>query len=849
VVAPRNRKHLLVPRDPAVEAYGRPPRGGGAAKPSAPVGGRQAHGIALRASLQQVEADALLRRAAATIAVPTARSGIYVEFEAMPGLDLAIKSFEQTTARDQHTHIEVVAVRTDEASATAAGPATTIQRATVFVPDGKTAMFVKKFEAYAASAAGDSGRHRDFADRISSLRLATIQALWTDAASAYPKDDELIWWEVWLRKTDGHAHRRFSQFAKLAEIELGRRKLEFDDRIVVLVRATPRDLGGAIDILDDIAEFRRAKDLAAFLVNESAAVQGDWVRELAGRIQGPERNAVAVTVLDSGVTQGHPLLAVALDRSDVHAVDPAWGGNDDGGSQPGHGTQMAGLALYDDLSPHLAGRGPVVLKHRLESVKILPPPWAGVNAPDNYGAVTATAVSYPEIQAPERGRVFSMAVTTSDQRDRGQPTAWSAAVDALCVGRSFAVTDDGIEFTGTGPGRLFVISAGNTTHLERAHLVRSDLEPVEDPAQAWNALTVGAFTRRAVIEDVRFDSWTPLSPAGELSPHSTTSVGFSKPWPVKPDIVMEGGNVGVNGADEIHDAIADLEPLTTNYKPLDKAFVTTSGTSAACSSAARLCARVMADYRDLWPETVRGLLVHAARWTQPMFAHLATGTNNLTARSRLLRRYGYGVPDEERVLRSANDALTLIAQSTLQPFNKGAFKDMHLFDLPWPTAVLQGLGELEVRLNVTLSYFIEPNPARRGWQARHRYQSHALRFEVRRPAELTDEFRRRVNQLALEDGEARPDHARDAGWYFGAQAREHGSVHSDYWTGTAADLAQRGMIAVHPVTGWWKEQKKRDRSAAGVRYALIVSIETPGVETDIWTPVAQQIQVPVDISV
>jgi hypothetical protein len=38
------------------------------------------------------------------------------------------------------------------------------------------------------------------------------------------------------------------------------------------------------------------------------------------------------------------------------------------------------------------------------------------------------------------------------------------------------------------------------------------------------------------------------------------------------------------------------------------------------------------------------------------------------------------------------------------------------------------------------------------------------------------------------------------------------------------------------------------RSNLGARYALVVSIETPGVETDIWTPVAQQIGVPVEIA-
>lgn len=43
---------------------------------------------------------------------------------------------------------------------------------------------------------------------------------------------------------------------------------------------------------------------------------------------------------------------------------------------------------------------------------------------------------------------------------------------------------------------------------------------------------------------------------------------------------------------------------------------------------------------------------------------------------------------------------------------------MALHELPWPRGVLDGLGEVQVGLRITLSYFIEPNPSRRGWKSR-----------------------------------------------------------------------------------------------------------------------------------
>jgi hypothetical protein len=85
------------------------------------------------------------------------------------------------------------------------------------------------------------------------------------------------------------------------------------------------------------------------------------------------------------------------------------------------------------------------------------------------------------------------------------------------------------------------------------------------------------------------------------------------------------------------------------------------------------------------------------------------------------------------------------------------------------------------------------------------------------------------------------------GWHVGSETRNRGSVHSDIWEGTAADLAARGLIAIFPVTGWWKELKARDQSDLGARYSLLISIETPIQEVDIWTPVAVEAGVPIVI--
>jgi hypothetical protein len=768
--------------------------------------------------------------------------GLYVQFESQPGISLHVTSLENSIQG-----IEVVAV---SHSTTDEPEPRRIERATVFVPDGKVKHFLKRFESYSKTTPKKERerRYEDMIDPVATLRLATLRGLWTDTSETYPEEHETIWWEVWLRRQDGDELTRLMEFADAQEINVAPRRLMFDDRIVTLVRSTPVQLAASIDVLNDVAEVRKAKETATVFVDMNAKDQGEWTMELRDRVTPPAADAPAVCVLDTGVTRGHPLLAAALDTVDCHSCDPTWGTHD----HLGHGTEMAGLALYGDLTPILASNQRVTLRHRLESVKILPPDGHPANPPDLYGAVTAEAASRAEIQAPERRRTFSMSIAATDERDRGQPTSWSAAVDALAAGRSFDSSTQGFDYLDERDDRarrLFVLCAGNIAPeaLSDNHLDRSDTDAIHDPGQAWNALTVGALTEKAAISDSTWASWQPVARPGELSPWSTTGVTFADEWPIKPDVVFEGGNAVKNGKGEINFPCPDLALISTYFRPADKSFVLSWATSAATAQAARLAALISAEYPGYWPETLRGLVVHSAEWSAQMKTHLR-GASGKRGRAKLVQRYGFGVPSSERATRSANDALTLIAQSSIRPFAEGKMRELHFFDLPWPRDVLAELGPTPVRLRITLSYFIEPNPGRRGWKKRHRYASHGLRFDVKGPTESLEEFRKRLNMKALEEDEAKPTTGGNSSeWYLGERARSRGSLHSDILSCNAADLAERGVIAVYPVSGWWKDQPKRDRSALGARYALVVSIETPGVETDIWTPVAQQVGVGIAI--
>jgi hypothetical protein len=120
---------------------------------------------------------------------------------------------------------------------------------------------------------------------------------------------------------------------------------------------------------------------------------------------------------------------------------------------------------------------------------------------------------------------------------------------------------------------------------------------------------------------------------------------------------------------------------------------------------------------------------------------------------------------------------------------------------------------------------------------------------VKRATESLDEFKLRINAHGRED-DYDEDHVGETGrWELGVRGPTNGSIHSNTWFGGAAELADRGYIAVHPTLGWWRTRTNERRYDRRVHYSLIVTISTPLQDVDIYTPVANQIGVAVPVEV
>lgn len=786
-------------------------------QPEFPAHVPREHAAFLRRRLEEARTASGISEPPTAAAVP-GRAGVYLEFESEPGFDQFLERLDRKW------------VRLLNARRTAHG----VTSALVYIETGKLHVFEQMLEQYGQELT-DSGapRHRTIFDTVRDIRGAALRSFWTDSASRFPTGTQAIWWEVWLRAEVTDVLSQFQEAVRSLGMDVSEEVLYFPDRVVTAAFGRAEQLSASLQVLDSLAELRRLDESPTFFVSTRPPGVQEWLRELLSRSARPD-DGVAICLLDTGVNHGHPLIEPMVDSGDFQAARDEWGSAD----LRDHGTQMAGLALYGDLAAALASREPVAIPAALESVKILPN--VGENEARLYGAITADAVHKAEIQAPERNRVLSMAVTADHDLREGRPSSWSAAVDQLSCG----LRDD--------PARLFIVSAGNMRDRDAwlSHPSHLTTKSVEDPGQAWNALTVGATTNRWTIDDPTFEGWTPLAEPGDLAPSSSTSAAWGRQWPLKPDFVVEGGNAALSPDRSTVDTPDSLRLLTTHYQPVDRIFTTTADTSAACTLASRMAAQISRAYPELWPETVRGLLVHSSEWTNAMRRNYGPPDRSRTTTENLLRHCGYGVPSLDAALHNARNELTLIAQETVQPFlredNRIKTNEIHVYSLPWPKEQLRELGEEDVELRVTLSYFVEPHPGERGWKYRHRYQSHGLRFEVRTPLEDLDQFRARVNDLSR-DGDIDIIRGDSQRWTLGPDLRLKGSVHSDRWTGSAAELAERENIAVFPVTGWWKEYAGLKRWNCAARYSLIVSIRVPKVDIDIYTTVASRVGVPVEI--
>lgn len=697
--------------------------------------------------------------------------------------------------------------------------------------------FIKKIEVYLSQnfiktdkitkEKIDTGepKNKRLLNNINDLKIATLRSFWVDGLHfPFPNENENIWWEVWFRKSENYIEKLKSVYYNLEVIgcQISQSQIELAEYVVKLIKGTSKQLSDSLLLLDNLSELRKPQEIANFI--ESFEDKRVWLNDLKDRTENNfNENSVLICLLDSGVNNKHPLLSPFIPDENLYTYNDSWGTQD----VDNHGTAVAGLSLYGDLTDALSTTENIQIYHGLESFKIFT--GKSKNDPELYGAITESGVSIPQIFKPTNLRVFCMTVTDKYTRFNGRPSSWSSAVDKICFGKDIGQ-------------QLFIISGGNVEIQKHDdYPTLNETECIHDPAQAYNALTIGTYTRKDKIDIST--GYKPLAECGAMSPSNSTSILFDNSWPNKPDIVFEGGNRSTDGI--YTSDHSELRLLTTDSDFANDMFISFGDTSGAAALASKMAAELRTMYPNYWVETIRGLMIHSAYWTDSMIKSSKDLKGKIYNRN-LLRTVGYGVPNIQKAMFSVENSLTLIAEREIQPYKvektDGKYNEYHLFNLPWPKEALESLEEKSVKLIVTLSYYIEPNPGSRKLATHYSYHSHQLDFELIKRNETPTVFQERISKPEDETKENTPKR-NGTEWEIGVNTSSKGSLRKDFIKSTGREMSERNILAIYPKNGWYKNLKRQNKFNEIVRYSLIVSLETEEIEVDLYTPVMNQLAI------
>lgn len=674
--------------------------------------------------------------------------------------------------------------------------------ASIFLPVKNSRWLSKKLDKYEEPVTeGKKPKNQTLINSIETISSATARSL-------FPSKEEYDGlrplqqgcFEIWLDVVDDAEIEKAKRILNQLGISLTQRSfLKFEQVTVLLVNATKEALDEIPFSLDYVEAIRCYYSPNVLLANDEE--QREWADLfLDDVVQNVNDESVIVGILDQGVNNGHPMLEPFLPDDRRATVIP----NTNVFHEGDHGTGMAGLVEYGDLTEFLGRHGHLEINHALASVKILS---QIPNEKHLYGKITEDAI----VKAEELGaKITCMAVTEEHERNDGSPTSWSAAIDKAL-------------FNGGQCDRLMVISAGNTkpdtidADDYKTTLINSS---IQSPGQSQNAIVVGAYTKMSVCEH---DGYTAIAPPNGVSPHTRTR-WFWRRNTIKPDIVMEGGNVAHHQMLG-NCVLPELDLVTTcpdfNQEPL----MGFDATSASTALAARLAARIKTANPEISALSVRALMIHSAAWTNEM-------KSLSQSPSGIMKYCGYGVPNEQRALVSNDTHATFIVENELIPFKAdGTYKEMHFYALPWPKELLEQMYDETVKLRVTLSYYIEPSPSFKSDYNRYRLSSAGLTFDVKTAHETKEQFIARKNKLRPVVEKGKNDCNR---WEIGITLRGNSTVQSDWFECTARELAECNDIAVFPQSGWWKF-RKIENVHNRIKYSLVVSIESA--ETEIYDAV------------
>lgn len=513
-------------------------------------------------------------------------------------------------------------------------------------------------------------------------------------------------------------------------------------------------------------------------------------------ISPPASGAAKICILDSGINSNHPLLRAAFGEAASYIE------GQDAEDEVGHGTAVAGIALYGNIEECLAANQwkPELV---LCSGKIMTKAASTNEAVFDEKTIEQTIEKAVAYFAGELGcRVFNLSLGNENVPYDGRHIRGIAyTLDRLA--REYDI--------------LFVVSAGNFRGTETIpqsdwrteypeYLLASE-SFIIDPAPALNVLTVGALANHtANVDEQRYGDRdiNALSPASEDQPAPFTRHGPSIKGAFKPDLVAHGGNLASPMRQEGQQIRKDnrrLGVLVPNHDFIGATLLKDiSGTSFSAPYVTHLAGRLLNTYPRASANLLRALLVNHAD-VPP--ACIAAFPEQMQEHMRQV--VGYGKVNTDTLFRSTDDKVVLLAESAIE-------NDSHQFyELPLPDEFLRS-NRATRQIRVTLAYC---PPVK---TTRMEYIATKISYRLVK-GESLDEVQRHFNQKLKKEEESIPDTSAN-NRTITSQDRERCTVQSSIWTLKQLSPKQKWFVVVTRQDKEWGRAICLDEE----NYALVVSV-------------------------
>ncbi len=544
----------------------------------------------------------------------------------------------------------------------------------------------------------------------------------------------------------------------------------------------------------------------------------------------PDGKATVIAVLDSGILSNHPLLEKAVaDEISVPSLGTAKIKADKPQDDVGHGTEVAGVALYGDIKKCIEDKK-FAAEVWILSAKVM------FAEKDSKGNVTAVydesellehqlekAVTYCVGQY-ERCRVVNISFGDRDKKMFGNKRQYPLATLIDELAKKYGV--------------VFVVSAGNIDESiskgnQYPQYLISEQESVKiiDPASSAYALTVGS-----IAQDFGPLSTSAgqiaFSPAEKHYPSPFTCAGPGYRGMIKPDLVEEGGNVIVPPSDplKVEDFGGKLVVLNPDFISEGKLFSAEYGTSFSAAKVSHFVAKLFNAFPNASANLIKALLLSSA--AVPLDRPGPLKDIKLDDSDKklmdILKVYGHGKPNLDRAVSSESNRVALMADGKIKPDSV----HLYYFYLPSEFANTHGTKEISVCL-------VYDPPIRRN---RIDYMGINMEFHLIRDSDLGEVSRGyKAIKIERELDEIVPEElkVKEIDLHPGVRLRKRGIHHKGTKTylGTPQINPDKPLVlAVISQNRWVKEEDYVQN------YAVVVTVKHQGT-IDLYNLIKQRIEI------